>query len=148
MFRCVPPVGANNRKRFVPFRNLSTALEGVICSEAACVSALCVAPTLQFCLEQPHLAAPSLLKLLRCLRWLTGEHAVLGPLKEAGAMRTLVPFLSDGAVGALGQQVCIRVSVAPGAACVCMCVCERVWLMLFLSDGAVGALGQQVCVYV
>lgn len=25
----------------------------------------------QFCLEHPHLATPSLLKLLRCLRWLT-----------------------------------------------------------------------------
>jgi len=37
-----------------------------------------------------------------------------------------MPFLSDGAAGALGQQVCkcVCVSVAPGAAGVCMCVCE------------------------
>jgi len=55
--------------------------------------------------QQPHLALPTLLKLLRCLRWLTGEHAVLGQMKEAGAIQTLVPFISDSMVAALGPIV-------------------------------------------
>ncbi len=34
------------------------------------------------------------MQAMRALRWLTGEHAMLPAIKEAGAIATLVPFLT------------------------------------------------------
>eukprot|EP00798_Chlamydomonas_sp_ICE-L_P022122 gene22122-29182_t len=45
---------------------------------------------------------PQLVKLMKCLRWLTSEHDVLQSIKDAGAIATLVPFLSRERLSQVG----------------------------------------------
>ena len=39
---------------------------------------------------------------MKCLRWLTSEHAVLPAIKDAGAIPALVPFLARDRMAMMG----------------------------------------------
>mmetsp|Transcript_5084 Transcript_5084/g.11041 ORF Transcript_5084/g.11041 Transcript_5084/m.11041 type:complete len:1296 (+) Transcript_5084:141-4028(+) len=69
-------------------------------------SFMCTRDSLQShldCLDRLH--APYLVKLMKCLRWLTSEHAVLPAIKDAGVISSLVPFLSKERCAAVGTEV-------------------------------------------
>ncbi|GAX73992.1 hypothetical protein CEUSTIGMA_g1442.t1 [Chlamydomonas eustigma] len=58
-------------------------------------SFVCHKENLQQCLDcLVRIQPPHLLKLMKAVRWLTGEHAVVPAIKDAGAISTLVPFLA------------------------------------------------------
>lgn len=54
---------------------------------------------------------PALPQLVKCLRWLTSEPAVLPAIKEAGAISVLVPLLTP--TGVIGSSRAANGSVPP-----------------------------------
>ncbi|KAJ9512924.1 hypothetical protein QJQ45_029056 [Haematococcus lacustris] len=82
-------------------------------------AALCTRDNLEKHLDcLGKLQPPSLVRMVRALRWLTCEHAMLPAINEAGAIATLTPFLSRDKLLDLQQQTAMQIqqqqAITPG----------------------------------
>jgi hypothetical protein len=74
-------------------------------ADAAVKATMCSKDGLQSLLDcLQRLQPPHLVKVMRALRWLSGEASVLPAIKDAGAIGQLVPFLSREREGAVGPD--------------------------------------------